>query len=74
MAPQRDGFNVRVLDHADQSQLATKEGHPGRPQHKLDAIEAVDYVWTGQQYADLVGAAPVSTTSWLPTPLSTPPT
>jgi predicted SAM-dependent methyltransferase len=55
MAPKREGFNVRVLDHTDQAELVAKYRHLGRPQHELDAVESVDYVWSGQSYQELVG-------------------
>lgn len=51
VAPKRDGFDVRIIDTLDQAGLRAKYAT-----HAVDRdrIEAVDYVWTGQRYADLV--------------------
>lgn len=52
IAAKADGWNVRILDHKDQAELQKKyQGHGV----DLDAIEPVDYVWSGQRYLDLVG-------------------
>jgi SAM-dependent methyltransferase len=48
------GLNVRTLDHLDQAGLVEKYQRQGAP---TDHILPVDYVWTGQRYADLVGEA-----------------
>lgn len=52
VAPKRDGFNVRILDHLDAAGLRSKYAD-----HDVDvtAIEEVDYVWSGQPLEELVG-------------------
>lgn len=52
VAAKRDGYNVRVLDHLSQEDLIAKYEKHGVD---LDAIEEVDYIWSGQSYRELVG-------------------
>lgn len=52
IAPKRDGFNVHVIDHMTREQLVHKYG-PHAVQ--LERIEEVDFVWSGQAYAELTG-------------------
>lgn len=52
VAPRRAGFNVRVLDHLDAAGLRAKYADHGVD---IDAIEEVDYVWSGQPLEELVG-------------------
>lgn len=47
------GLQVRTLDHLDQAGLVEKYGALGVDTSR---IQPVDYVWSGQRYADLVGA------------------
>lgn len=56
IAPKRDGFNVRILDHADSSNLKKKyKGH----EVNLENIEEVDYVWRGEDFEELVGGSEI---------------
>lgn len=53
VAPRRDGFNVKIIDHASASALQKKYlGHPGV---NVAAIEEVDFVWSGEPFKALVG-------------------
>ncbi len=54
LAPKRDGFQVKILDHLDQEGLRKK--YQDHPAVDLERIEPVDYIWSGQSYAELVGA------------------
>jgi len=52
IAPKRDGYNVQILDHTDQSGLLEKyKGHGVN----LENIEEVDFVWNGEKYCELTG-------------------
>lgn len=52
IAPKKRGFNVHTLDHASANDLRKKYvGHGVN----LDNIEDVDFVWSGQRFADLIG-------------------
>jgi len=51
VAAKRDGFNVRILDHLDAASLRNKYATHGVD---IDAIEEVDFVWTGQPLDELV--------------------
>jgi SAM-dependent methyltransferase len=51
VAAKRDGFNVRILDHLDAAALRDKYASHGVD---IDAIEEVDYVWSGQPLDQLV--------------------
>lgn len=53
--PKRAGHVVRTLDHATRDDLIAKYAAIGMPQHQLDAIEDVDYVWRGESLVELVG-------------------
>lgn len=55
IAPKSRGYNVRILDHADQQQLRRKYADLGLDQAQLDRIEEVDYVWRGEPFQELVG-------------------
>jgi SAM-dependent methyltransferase len=56
IAPKKDGFNVRILDHANSIELKKKyTGHGVN----LENIEEVDYVWSGENFEDLVGGAEI---------------
>jgi SAM-dependent methyltransferase len=52
LAAGQPGLNVRSLDHLDQAGLIEKYARQGAP---TDHIGPVDYVWSGQRYAELVG-------------------
>lgn len=52
VAPKREGFNVETIDHLSQQQL--REKYRGEDVD-TDAIEPVDYVWSGETYRQLVG-------------------
>ena len=52
IAAKREGFNVRILDHLDASSLRAKYATHGVD---IDAIEEVDFVWSGQPLDELVG-------------------
>jgi SAM-dependent methyltransferase len=51
IAAKRDGFNVRILDHLDAPSLRDKYATHGVD---IDAIEEVDYVWSGEPLDELV--------------------
>lgn len=51
IAAKRHGFNVRILDHLDAAALREKYASHGVD---VDAIEEVDYVWTGEPLDELV--------------------
>lgn len=52
LAPKRDGYQVDIIDHMTRAQLIEKyQGHAVN----LDNIEEVDFVWSGQSFADLTG-------------------
>ncbi|MET0688001.1 MAG: methyltransferase domain-containing protein [Methyloceanibacter sp.] len=51
LAPKREGYNVKILDHLSSDGLRKKyDGHAGVD---TTSIEEVDYVWSGQPFADL---------------------
>jgi predicted SAM-dependent methyltransferase len=52
IAPKRDGFNVMIVDHADADALKAKYGPLGID---VSRIEAVDFIWRGEELVDLVG-------------------
>ena len=55
VAPKKQGFNVHILDHLSADDLRKKyEGHE-KYGVKLENIEEVDFVWSGQRYCELVG-------------------
>lgn len=51
-APKREGFNVKILDHLSAEGLREKYRSSGLD---IAAIEEVDFVWSGQPLAELVG-------------------
>jgi SAM-dependent methyltransferase len=53
IASKRDGFNVHVIDHATREELIEK--YRDDEAVRLDRIEEVDYVWKGEDYAELTG-------------------
>ena len=55
IAPKSQGYNVLILDHADQQELRRKYAELGLDQPQLDRIEEVDYVWRGEPFQELVG-------------------
>lgn len=52
IAPKRAGYNVDIIDHADRAGLLVKYEGQGV---KLDNIEEVDFVWSGEKYSELTG-------------------
>lgn len=51
-APKREGFQVHIIDCLDQEGLQKKyRDHPV----VLENIEEVDFLWTGESYAELTG-------------------
>ena len=56
IAPKSHGYNIRILDHADQQQLREKYAALGLDQAELDRIEEVDFVWRGEPFEELVGS------------------
>ncbi len=52
VAPKRGGFNVKILDHLTAGGLREKYRDHGVD---IDAIEEVDYVWSGEPISELVG-------------------
>jgi len=57
IAPKREGYQVRILDHLDQEGLRAK--YADHPQVDISKIEVVDHVWGGEPYAGLLGGARV---------------
>ncbi len=53
IAPKREGYLVRILDHLDQEGLRAKYAH--HSQVDISKIEEVDHVWSGEPYARLLG-------------------
>ncbi|MDQ8185918.1 methyltransferase domain-containing protein [Pelagicoccus sp. SDUM812002] len=53
VAPKSEGFNVKVIDHADRPTLIEKYTGHGVD---LEKIEDVDYVWNGESYRELIGS------------------
>jgi 2-polyprenyl-3-methyl-5-hydroxy-6-metoxy-1,4-benzoquinol methylase len=52
LAPKKKGFNVHIIDHMNKDQLIKKyTGH----NVDLNSIEEVDFIWSGQSYAQLTG-------------------
>lgn len=52
IAPKRDGFNVKVVDHLSAAGLRSKYAdHQGV---NVDNIEEVDYVWSGEPLSQLI--------------------
>ncbi len=52
LAPKRDGYHVHIIDHMSQQQLIAKyENH----NVNVNDIEEVDFIWSGQSFADLTG-------------------
>ena len=51
-APKRDGYQVEIIDHLDREGLLAKYRDHNLD---LDAIEEVDYIWSGETYAELTG-------------------
>ncbi len=52
IAPKSEGFNVQIIDVCNRQQLLEKfKDYPV----DLTRIEEVDFVWSGQSYAELVG-------------------
>jgi hypothetical protein len=55
IAAKRDGYNVHILDHLDQTALKAKYAHHGQYGVNIDNIEEVDFVWHGQPMSELIG-------------------
>lgn len=52
LAPKKAGFNVQIIDHMTKEQLIELYTiHKGN----IESIEEVDFVWSGQSYAELTG-------------------
>jgi len=49
-----DGYPVEILDHATQAELRSKYVEHGLDQDSLDAIEEVDYIWSGGSMLDAI--------------------
>ena len=54
VAPKRKGYKVEIIDHASRSDLIEKYKDHFSPE-AIEKIEEVDYVWSGQSYAELTG-------------------
>jgi 2-polyprenyl-3-methyl-5-hydroxy-6-metoxy-1,4-benzoquinol methylase len=52
IAPKKEGYDVQVIDHADQETLRKKYASHGL---NLENIEKVDFVWQGQSLPILIG-------------------
>jgi hypothetical protein len=52
-ASKREGYLVKVLDHLDQRGLIEK--YRDDPSVDTSRIEAVDYVWNGEPFGELIG-------------------
>ena len=52
IAPKSKGYNVKILDHLPAAQLREKYAPLVAD---VSAIEEVDYVWSGEPFAELVG-------------------
>lgn len=52
LLPKHLGYDIEIIDHADQ--ITLKEKYRGLGVD-LNAIEPVDYVWDGRSYAELTG-------------------
>ena len=52
IAPKKEGYKVKVIDHASAKELRKKYG-----EHGIDVseIEEVDYIWNGENFKDLMG-------------------
>lgn len=60
LAPKKEGFNVKIVDHASAADLRAKYiNHP----INLDNIEEVDFVSEGQPLSELVGS--LNTYDWI---------
>jgi hypothetical protein len=55
IVPKSQGFNVEILDHATAPELKEKYKDLGIPDDKLQNIEEVDYVWSGESLVELTG-------------------
>lgn len=60
IAPKKDGYNVKIMDHSDQQGLIEK--YKDNPYVSTEPIEVVDYVWQGEPYKDLVNG---ETFNWI---------
>lgn len=52
IAPKKAGFNVQIIDHLNREQLIKKYK---KLNTNVDDIEEVDFLWSGQSYAQLTG-------------------
>lgn len=55
VAPKSQGFNVHILDHASAAELRAKYAGHAHFGVKVENIEEVDFVWTGQPLPVLIG-------------------
>lgn len=51
--PKKEGYNVKTLDHASGEVLRQK--YSSDPAVDVSKIEDVDFVWSGEPYAELIG-------------------
>ena len=49
------GFDVEILDHATSAELRKKYRELGVPEDKINNIEDVDYLWSGEELDKLTG-------------------
>ena len=49
------GFDVEILDHATSDELRKKYRELGVPEDKINNIEDVDYLWSGEELDKLTG-------------------
>lgn len=57
ICPKAAGFDIEVLDVADQSGLIAKYKDDKNVGSRINNIELVDYVWKGGTYVQLIGSA-----------------
>ena len=54
ICPKKDGFDIEIIDVCSKRELLQKYQHDLTAE-QLAAIEDVDYIWSGQSYAQLTG-------------------
>jgi len=52
IAPKKEGYKVKVMDHASAKEIRKKYGEQGLD---ISEIEEVDYIWNGESFKDLMG-------------------
>ncbi len=55
IVPKKKGYNVEILDHLDRDGLIEKYKNHPNVGALIDNIEEVDYVWSGEDYRELIG-------------------